>query len=39
MDIFLPIVGLIIGIALLVWSADEFTDSGARIANYFKYPH
>jgi cation:H+ antiporter len=36
MDIFLPIVGLIIGIALLVWSADEFTDSGARIAKIFQ---
>jgi cation:H+ antiporter len=36
MDIFLPIVGLIIGIALLVWSADEFTDSGARIAKLFQ---
>ncbi|NBQ34461.1 MAG: sodium:calcium antiporter [Gammaproteobacteria bacterium] len=33
---FLPIVGLIIGIALLVWSADEFTDSGARIAKLFQ---
>ena len=38
MDIFLPIVGLIIGIALLVWSADEFTDSGARIAKLFQIP-
>ena len=36
MDIFLPIVGLIIGIALLVWSADEFTVSGARIAKLFQ---
>ena len=36
MDIFLPIFGLIIGIALLVWSADEFTDSGARIAKLFQ---
>jgi cation:H+ antiporter len=36
MDIFLPIIGLIIGIALLVWSADEFTDSGARIAKLFQ---
>jgi len=36
MDIFLPIVGLIIGIALLVWSADEFTDSGAKIAKIFQ---
>ncbi len=35
-DILLPIVALISGFALLIWSADEFTENGAKIANIFK---
>jgi cation:H+ antiporter len=34
-DILLPIVALIAGFILLIWSADEFTDNGAKIANIF----
>ncbi|HIF47726.1 MAG TPA: calcium/sodium antiporter [Candidatus Thioglobus sp.] len=32
----LPIIALLSGFALLIWSADEFTDNGAKIANIFK---
>lgn len=35
-DILLPIIALLSGFALLIWSADEFTDNGAKIANIFK---
>ena len=35
-DILLPIIGLLSGFALLIWSADEFTENGAKIANIFK---
>jgi len=35
-DILLPIITLLLGFALLIWSADEFTDRGAKIANIFK---
>jgi cation:H+ antiporter len=35
-DILLPIVALISGFILLIWSADEFTENGAKIANVFK---
>ncbi len=34
-DILLPIIALISGFALLIWSADEFTENGAKIANIF----
>jgi cation:H+ antiporter len=34
--ILLPIIALLSGFALLIWSADEFTDNGAKIANIFK---
>ncbi|MDC9726237.1 MAG: calcium/sodium antiporter [Candidatus Thioglobus sp.] len=34
-DILLPIIALLSGFALLIWSADEFTDNGAKIANIF----
>ncbi len=34
-DILLPILALLSGFALLIWSADEFTDNGAKIANIF----
>ena len=34
-DILLPILALLLGFALLIWSADEFTDNGAKIANIF----
>jgi cation:H+ antiporter len=36
MDILLPILALLTGFALLVWSADEFTENGAKIATIFK---
>ncbi|HIM95269.1 MAG TPA: calcium/sodium antiporter [Gammaproteobacteria bacterium] len=32
----LPMIALLSGFALLIWSADEFTDNGAKIANIFK---
>lgn len=32
---FISIVSLLIGFALLIWSADSFTDNGARIARIF----
>ncbi|HCJ87398.1 MAG TPA: calcium/sodium antiporter, partial [Gammaproteobacteria bacterium] len=32
----LPIIALLSGFALLIWSADEFTENGAKIANIFK---
>ena len=35
-DILLPIIALLSGFVLLIWSADEFTDNGAKIANIFK---
>jgi cation:H+ antiporter len=35
-DILLPIIALLSGFALLIWSADEFTENGAKIANIFK---
>ncbi|MCS5592737.1 MAG: calcium/sodium antiporter [Gammaproteobacteria bacterium] len=35
-DILLPIIALLSGFTLLIWSADEFTDNGAKIANIFK---
>ncbi len=35
-DILLPIIALLLGFALLIWSADEFTENGAKIANIFK---
>jgi len=35
-DILLPMIALLSGFALLIWSADEFTDNGAKIANIFK---
>ena len=35
-DILLPIIALLSGFILLIWSADEFTDNGAKIANIFK---
>jgi cation:H+ antiporter len=35
-DILLPIIALLTGFVLLIWSADEFTDNGAKIANIFK---
>ena len=31
----IPVVSLLIGFTLLVWSADAFTDSGAKIARIF----
>ncbi|MFP6775498.1 MAG: calcium/sodium antiporter [PS1 clade bacterium] len=34
-DILQPIFALIAGFVFLVWSADEFTDNGAKIANIF----
>jgi cation:H+ antiporter len=34
-DILLPLCALISGFILLIWSADEFTDNGAKIANIF----
>ena len=34
-DILLPIIALLSGFALLIWSADEFTENGAKIANIF----
>jgi len=34
--ILLPIIALLLGFALLIWSADEFTDNGAKIANIFR---
>ena len=34
-EILLPLGSLILGFALLIWSADEFTDSGAKVANIF----
>ncbi len=30
-----PIIALIFGFVLLIWSADEFTENGAKIANIF----
>ncbi len=35
-DILLPITALLLGFTLLIWSADEFTGNGAKIANIFK---
>ncbi len=35
-DILLPILALLSGFVLLIWSADEFTENGAKIANIFK---
>jgi Ca2+/Na+ antiporter len=35
-DILLPIIALLSGFALLIWSADKFTENGAKIANIFK---
>ncbi|WP_428087688.1 calcium/sodium antiporter [Candidatus Thioglobus sp.] len=35
-DILLPIIALLSGFILLIWSADEFTENGAKIANIFK---
>ncbi len=35
-DILLPILTLLSGFLLLIWSADEFTKNGAKIANIFK---
>ncbi|MDC9715531.1 MAG: calcium/sodium antiporter [Gammaproteobacteria bacterium] len=35
MDILLPIIALLAGFTLLIWSADTFTENGARIANIF----
>ena len=35
-DILLPIIALSSGFVLLIWSADEFTENGAKIANIFK---
>lgn len=35
-DILLPIIALLIGFILLIWSADAFTENGAKIANIFK---
>ncbi|HIG89279.1 MAG TPA: calcium/sodium antiporter [Candidatus Thioglobus sp.] len=32
----LPIIALLSGFALLIWSADKFTENGAKIANIFK---
>jgi cation:H+ antiporter len=34
-DILLPIIALLSGFALLIWSADKFTENGAKIANIF----
>jgi cation:H+ antiporter len=34
-DIVLPLGSLLLGFALLIWSADEFTDNGAKVANIF----
>ncbi len=36
LDILLPIIALLSGFVLLIWSADEFTENGAKIANIFK---
>lgn len=35
-DILLPIIALLIGFILLIWSADAFTENGAKIAHIFK---
>lgn len=35
-DILLPIIALLSGFALLIWSADEFSGNGVKIANIFK---
>lgn len=35
-DILLSIIALLSGFVLLIWSADEFTENGAKIANIFK---
>ncbi|WXU00278.1 MAG: Inner membrane protein YrbG [Catillopecten margaritatus gill symbiont] len=35
-DILLPFAALLTGFILLIWSADAFTDNGARIATIFK---
>ncbi len=35
-DILLPIIALLTGFILLIWSADAFTENGAKIANIFK---
>ena len=32
----IPIISLVSGFILLIWSADAFTDNGAKIANIFK---
>lgn len=34
----LPITAVLIGLLLLLWSADKFVDSAASIANYFGMP-
>ncbi len=33
---FEPIIALLLGFVLLIWSADEFTENGAKIANIFR---
>ncbi|WP_190600239.1 calcium/sodium antiporter [Candidatus Vesicomyidisocius sp. SY067_SCS001] len=35
-DILLPIIALLSGFTLLIWSADKFTENGVKIANIFK---
>ncbi len=35
-DILLPIIALLTGFAFLIWSADAFTENGAKIATIFK---
>ncbi|SMN15935.1 Inner membrane protein YrbG, predicted calcium/sodium:proton antiporter [uncultured Candidatus Thioglobus sp.] len=35
MDILLPFATLLVGFTLLIWSADTFTENGAKIANIF----
>ncbi|SFV87451.1 Inner membrane protein YrbG, predicted calcium/sodium:proton antiporter [hydrothermal vent metagenome] len=37
-DILLLITALLTGFALLIWSADAFTENGAKIATIFKVP-
>lgn len=35
-DILLPIIALVVGFILLIWSADIFTENGAKVANIFQ---
>ncbi|ABL02572.1 Na+/Ca+ antiporter, CaCA family [Candidatus Ruthia magnifica str. Cm (Calyptogena magnifica)] len=35
-NILLPIIALLSGFVLLIWSADKFTENGTKIANIFK---